>query len=210
MKNDVLFDDDAEEYLAKNKNKKHEKSSEERLKEEIYNRRVKLVALSKTSQYHKFMSYLRENATFFKTNMNDADRECMRRTCQRAWDNNSVSTADDLELFNKTFGPWVDPRKSKTIPVNKVKEYTEPVKTVEEEIAYRSRGSYYAMWDFISNPKWQEQLKGRDDLYDKVKYMIDRAKENNESVLPGKFKLYEPSDEEMYEKVLNLMKEVKE
>ena len=205
MKNDVLFDDDAEEYLAKNKNKKHEKSSEELLKEEIYNRRVKLVALSKTD-YRKFIAYLTENATFFKTKMNDADRECMRRTCQRAWDENSISTIEELDLFNKTFGPWIDPRKSKTIPVFKVKEYEEPVMTIEEEIAYRSRGSYYAMWDFISNPKWQEQLKGRTDLYDKVKYMIDRAKENNESVLPGKFKLYEPSDEEMYVKVLNLMK----
>ena len=80
-----------------------------------------------------------------------------------------------------------------------------PKMTLEEEIAYRSRGSYYAMWDFISNPEWQRKLKGRTDLYDKVKFMIDRAKKENYAVTSS-MKRYDPSDEETFRKVLESMR----
>ena len=151
-----------------------------------------------------------EFENFFKTKMNDRDKECMRRTCQSAWEKHyNQADLEDLDIFNRIFGPHIDIRKSKTVPIPHTESYDrdEKPKTVEEEIRYRSLGTYYAMWDFITNPEWQEKLKGRADLYDKVKFMIDRAKENNDCVVYGRFKTYEPSDEEMYEKVLNLMKE---
>lgn len=186
------------------KQKKPKKSDAEILEDEIYNRRVKLVKLAH-SDYFKFKQYLLDNESFFKSKMKDADKECMRRTCQTAYDNSCYAEIEDADIFNRIFGRWIDPRKSETIPTGERHEPKEKPMTIEEEIEYRSRGSYYAMWDFISNPKWQEQLKGREDLYDKVKFMIDRAKENNESVLP-QFKHYEPSDEEMYVKVLNIIR----
>lgn len=208
MKNDLFFDMDAEEYLEQNKSKKKEKTDEELLEEKIYERRCQLVKLSKTD-YHKFINYLLEFENFFKTKMKDADKECMRRTCQMAWEiHNIQADLEDLEIFNRIFGPYIDIRKSKTVPIPDTQSHDrdKTPKTIEEEIRYRSLGTYYAMWDFITNPEWQEKLKGRTDLHDKVKFMIDRAKENNECAIYGKFKTYEPSDEEVFEKVLNLMK----
>ena len=192
------------EDIEKPKGKNH-KTDEELLEEKIYERRCQLVKLSKTD-YHKFIDYLLEFENFFKTKMKDADKECMRRTCQTAYDNSNYAEFEDTQIFNRIFGRWVDPCKSESIPIIESYEPKEKGMTIEEEIAYRSRGTYYAMWDFISNSEWQEKLKGRADLYDKVKFMIDRAKEENECVVHGKLKSYEPSDEEMYEKVLNLMK----
>lgn len=185
--------------------RKPKKSPEEDMEEKIYKARCKLVEYSKVD-YSKFIEYLRENENLFRK-MDDCSKECMRRTCENAMVK-GYGNYDDVDYFNKVFGSYIDPKKSKRIPTS-VQEIKEKKMSLEEEIAYRSRGTYYAMWDFISNPEWQEKLKGRADLYDKVKYMIDRAKENNESVSPM-FKTYEPSDEEMYDKVLNLMKEVKE
>lgn len=205
MNNDPLFDDDAEEYLKTNK-KKSKKSDEEMLDEEIYRRRCKLVALSRVD-YYKFRQYLLDNESFFKSKMTPADKECMRRTCQNAWDKSVYSDIEDVEIFDRIFGRYIDPRKSETIPQYDSHECKIVKMTIEEEIAFRSKGSYYAMWDFISNPEWQKKLKGRVDLYDKVKFMIDRAKENNDCIKRCVFKEYEPSDEEMYVKVLELMKD---
>ena len=202
--NDGFFKDDAEEYLKNNKTHKNEKTDVELLEEKIYERRCKLVKLAH-SDYHKFISYLLEYEVFFKTKMKPADKECMRRTCQTAFNNYNGAEYNDIEIFDRIFGIWIDPRKSKTIPVSCGTQVKETVKSVEDEIKERSCGSYYAMWDFITNPVWQEKLKGRADLYDKVKFMIDRAKENNDAVTDN-FKRYEPSDEEMYVKVLELMK----
>lgn len=202
---DGFFKDDAEEYLKNNKTHKNEKTDEQLLDEEIYKRRCKLVQLAH-SDYFKFKEYLLNNESFFKSKMKDADKECMRRTCQTAYDNSKCAEIGDTQIFERIFGRWIDPRKSDTIPVSDEQVHKEKAKTIEEEIKERSCGSYYAMWDFISNPVWQDRLKGRIDLYDKVKFMIDRAKENNDCVVYGKFKTYEPSDEEMYVKVLELMK----
>ena len=202
------FDDfpDDDFIETERQKKKPKKSSEDEFQELLYNKRCHLVKLSKTSEFAKFMEFLRENEHIF-AKMNDADKECMRRTCQRALDSSYASTIDDIQYCNKMFGPYIDVRRSKRVPVfGKKEEHQEPKMTLEEEIAYRSRGSYYAMWDFITNPEFQDKLKGRTDLYDKVKYMIDRAKTNNEAILP-QFKTYEPLDEEMYVKILELMKE---
>jgi len=207
MKNEPIFDDDAEEYFNKNKSKKKEKTDEEILDEEIYNRRCKLVKYAH-SDYFKFKEYLLNNESFFKSKMAQPDKECMRRTCQTAYDNAYSAEYEDIQIFDRIFGRYIDPRKSETIPTTERHEPVERKMTIEEEIEYRSRGSYYAMWDFISNPEWQERLKGREDLYDKVKYMIERAKENNDYVTVN-MKRYEPSDEDMYVKVLNMMKEEK-
>ena len=207
MKNDSFFDMDAEEYLEQNKSKKKEKSDEELLEEKIYERRCQLVKLSR-SDYHKFINYLLEFENFFKSKMDERDKECMRRTCQSAWEKHyNQADLEDLDIFNRIFGPHIDIRKSKTVPIPDTQSYDrdEKPRTVEEEIRYRSLGTYYAMWDFITNPEFQEKLKGRADLYDKVKYMIERAKENNDYVTIN-MKRYEPSDEDMYVKVLNLMK----
>lgn len=208
MKNEPIFDEDAEEYFNKNKSKKKEKTDEEILDEEIYSRRCKLVKYAH-SDYFKFKEYLLNNESFFKSKMAQPDKECMRRTCQTAYDNTYSAEYEDIQIFDRIFGRYIDPRKSETIPTTERHEPTERKMTMEEEIAYRSKGTYYAMWDFISNPEWQERLKGRADLYDKVKYMIDRAKENNDYVTIN-MKRYEPSDEDMYVKVLNMMREVKE
>ena len=205
MKNEPLFDDDAEEYLETNKKKQSKKSEEEILDEEIYKRRCKLVSLSR-NDYYKFKQYLLDNESFFKSKMAQADKECMRRTCQNAWDKSTYSEIGDTEIFDRIFGKYVNPHKSETIPLYDSRERKMVKMTIEEEIDFRSKGSYYAMWDFISNPEWQEKLKGREDLYDKVKSMIDRAKENNDCVKRFVFKEYEQSDEEMYVKVLGLMK----
>ena len=200
MKPPLGIIDDAERPKGKN-----QKTDDEILKEEIYNRRVKLVAFAH-SDYFKFKQYLLDNESFFKSKMNDADKECMRRTCQTAYDNSCQAEIEDVDIFNRIFGRWIHPSKSETIPTGERHEPKEKPMTIEEEIAYRSLGTYYAMWDFITNPEFQEKLKGRTDLYDKVKFMIDRAKENDDCAVYGKFKTYEPSDEGMYVKVLESMK----
>ena len=203
----MMFDlPDAEEEIVKETKKRPQKTSEEDFEERLYNKRCQLVKLSKSSDFSKFMEFLRENENVFRK-MNDYDKECMRRTCERALGSSYIATMDDAEYCDRIFGPYIDPRHSKRIPStdNDVR-YRERKMSLEEEIAYRSRGSYYAMWSFISDPEWQGRLKGRTDLYDKVKFMIDRAKEENIAISED-FKRYEPSDEEMYVKILELMKE---
>lgn len=197
------FDDVPDTDEIETKSKKPKKTFEEELEDTIYDRRCKLVKLSNTSDIHKFMTFLRENEHIFKK-ADDYSKECMRRTCDRIL-NSSNSTLEDAEYCDRIFGPYIDPRHSKRIPIMGGHNHKEKSKTVEEEIAERSCGTYYAMWDFITNPEWQEKLRGRSDLYGKVKFMIDRAKENNEAVLPT-FKTYESSDEIIIEKVLEMMK----
>lgn len=205
MKNDGFFDVDADQYLEENKDKKKAKKSDsEILDEDIYARRCKLVKLAH-SDYYKFKEYLLNNESFFKSKMAQPDKECMRRTCQTAYDRSSYADYDDLQIFDRIFGRWVDPRKSDTIPITQQIVHEKNKKSVEEEIKERSCGTYYAMWDFITNPEWQEKLKGRADLYDKVKFMIDRAKDENYAVVPS-MKRYEPTDEIIIEKVLEMMK----
>lgn len=208
MKGLIDMDDTEVETEAKNKKSK-KKTPEEEFDELAYKKRCKLVALSKNGSFNEFVQFIKDNEKIF-VKADGYDRECMRRTCERAITRYPYYDEEAVAYIDRIFGPHVDVMKSILIPTYTVKSYTEPKMTLEEEIRYRSCGTYYAMWDFITNPEFQEKLKGRTDLYDKVKFMIDRAKEENECVVPGKLKSYEPSDEEMYVKVLNLMKEVKE
>ena len=195
--------DDSEVEKIDRKFKKNEAVDFEEL---LYAKRCQLVKLSNSSHINRFMSFLKDNEHIFKR-MDDCDKECMRRTCDRIL-SNSYSTIDDVRYCDRLFGHYIDPRHSNRIPtMGNDREHKEKPMSLEEEIAYRSRGSYYAMWSFITNPEFQEKLKGRADLYDKVKFMIDRAKDENEAVTIN-LKRYEPSDEEMYVKVLGLMKDV--
>lgn len=193
-----------EDNDKKEQSKKQKKTPQEEFEDAVYKRRCELVRLSKSSDFTRFMSYLRENERTF-SKMEQADKECMRRTCQRAIDNSSSSTSEDIEYCDRVFGRFIEASRSMTANGIDQHEYKEPKMTLEEEIAYRSRGSYYAMWDFISNPEWQRKLKGRTDLYDKVKFMIDRAKKENYAVTSS-MKRYDPSDEETFRKVLESMR----
>ena len=188
----------------KEPSKKRKKTPQEESEDTLYQRRCELVRLSKASDFSRFMSFLRENERVFYK-MEQADKECMRRTCQRAIDNSPSSKSSDIEYCDKVFGRFIEVSRSRTANDNSQHEHKEPKMTLEEEIAYRSRGSYYAMWDFISNPEWQRKLKGRTDLYDKVKFMIDRAKKENYAVTSS-MKRYDPSDEETFRKVLESMR----
>ena len=200
---DDIPDDDA--MGTGRQNRKPVKSAQEEMEELVYSKRCQLVKLANSSNYSKFMEFLRDNGHIL-CKMDDYGKECIRRTCQRAWENASQSTFEDLAVFDRLFGPHIDVSHSKRIPVmGSRSEHLEAKLTLEEEIANRSRGSYYAMWVFITDPEVQSKLKGRTDLYDSVKYLIDRAKANNEAVSPL-FKRYEPSDEETYAMVLGLMK----
>ena len=202
------FDDfpDDDFIETERQKKRPQKSSQEELEERIYNKRCQLVKLAHSSDYSKFLEFLRENENILMK-MDDYGKECIRLTCQSAWENSPYSSFEDIKMFDRMFEPYIDIKHSKRVPTMGDRlERSEPKMTIEEEIAYRSRGSYYAMWDFISNPEWQDKLKGRTDLYDRVKYMIDRAKRENLAVSIN-FKRYEPSDEDMYVKVLELMKE---
>lgn len=196
-------DFDVEELETNVRKKKPKKSLEEEFQELLYERRCKLVALSRTNDISKFIMFLKENEHIF-SKMNECDRECMRRVCESILTKSYHTTVNDIEYCNKIFGNYIDPRNSHTIYESGRTNF-ECRMTLEEEIASRSKGTYYAMWSFITNPEFQEKLKGRTDLYDEVKYMIDRAKKENEAVSIN-FKRYEPSDEEMYVKVLGLMK----
>lgn len=199
-----LIDIDDEEVVMEKKNKRPQKTSEEELRERIYEKQVYLVKLIHSNNYPKMMEFIRDNEnTFLK--MDDFNKECIRRSCQEILTSTYLSTEEDMKYCDRIFGQYVDIRNSNRVPTGESNIHRESKMTIEEEIAYRSKGSYYAMWDFINNPEWQERLKGRDDLYDKVKYMIDRAKKENIAVSIN-FKRYEPSDEDMYVKVLELMK----
>ena len=190
------------------KSKRTQKSDDEVLEDRIYQVRCKLVAKSH-NDYFEFIQFIKDNEKTLQK-MKPADKECMRSTCQRVFDRSYDYNQEDYDYINNLFGRYIDPRSSETIPTYGMDGGKDRPKTVEEEIKERSLGSYNAMWEFITNPHWQEKLKGRTDLHDKVKFMIDRAKENNDCVKRCRFKEYEPSDEVMFEKVLNLMKEVKE
>lgn len=211
--NDPFFDDDADEYLKHNTDtkKRSEPTPEEKLKEEVYNRRCKLVRYSHVS-YSRFLEYLRDNEDFFKKNLSNAEKENIRRvTCERAWtENSSVATIYDLELFDRVFGPSIDARASKTIPVygcdgNPMDD--DPKKyPIEKQLNWYGNSTYETFWNWVNDADTQSKLKGRKDLVDNYDKLVEEQIRHNYVMFKGR-KEYEEQDYITYMYVRNLMLE---
>lgn len=209
--NDPFFDEDAEEYKATNKTKKKvEKTPEEQLKEDIYNRRCNLVRYA-NCDYSKFIQYILDNEQFFKTKMPLAERECMRRTCDGAWTRYSFqATMQDIEIFDRVFGPYIDPRISKTIPVcgfdGKIID-DDPYKLpIREQVSWFGNSTYESFWKWINNEDVQTKLFAHKELAFQVQRAIEDQIRRNYVMSKGR-KGYEPSDDAVYSAIIKRMGE---
>ena len=209
---DSFFDEDAEEYRECNKSKKSSKLSDaDRLKEDIYNRRVKLVQLSRTN-YFRFKEYLLANEEFFKHHLSDYDKECLRNTCEIAMSQFDYDVSfDDYKIYDRIFGYYIDPRKSRRIPVYNERKPTDdsPYRLpIDKQVQWFYETTYEGFWKWISNPEIQDKLHYRNDLTDDLIKTIENNKKRNYEIVRGRRK-YVPTDEETFTKVVGLTKEVR-
>ena len=207
-----LIDMDDDEVVAPAGKKRHEPTAEERLKEDIYNRRVKLVRLSNTD-YYKFKEYLLANEEFFKHHLSDYDKECLRHTCERAMERfDREASLDDYKIYDRIFGYSIDPRKSRTIPVysdNSRRLNDSPYRLpIDQQVKWFYETTYEGFWKWISNPEIQDKLHYRNDLTESLIKTIENNKLRNYEIVRGRRK-YVPTDEETFTKVVELTKEVR-
>ena len=203
---------DVEEIEVKGRKKKTERTPEEALKEGIYNRRCRLVLLSK-ADYSKFLLYLHDNETFFKTKMSEAEKEDMRRTCERAWsENQSQATMDDIDLFDRTFGYYVHPNVSRQVPVcdyNGIRRgENDPYKLpIDRQVAWFTDCLYQRFIEWIGNPDTIAKLRGHKELEERLMKAIDENRFRNH-VMFRTHRGYDPKDEELFARALESVRTV--
>ena len=202
---------EVDELEVKGKKKKKELTPEEQIKEEIYNRRCKLVFHSHTS-YSNFLEYIRANEEFFKKHLTNAEKENLRRvTCENALrDNYAVATMQDRELMDRVFGPYIDAKLSKTIPVygydggprdDDPKKYP-----IDRQLNWYGNSSYETFWNWVNDADTQAKLKGRKDLLDNYDKIVEEQIRRNVVFFKGR-KEYEESDYIVYQQVRYLIQE---
>ena len=202
------FDDfpDTEALEIKSRTRKKKTDKDEKV-ERAYKMRCRMVTLSKS--YSLLLQYIRDNTNALAS-MEYEDKECMRRLCQRAYDTYSPCySMDELNLFDRVFGPYIPERKSHTIYEGRAVQesyYAPEPATLEEKIIAYTDTMYHTFFEFLSDEEVQDQLKKRPDLKFRVQNMIDANRIHNAVPVYNRgFKQYESSDEVLFNRVLDSM-----